>query len=158
MPFLAQIGFLAHFCHFDTVTFFWFGHKTKSDFHQRITSYLQGNVFRWPEKLPTVLPQNYFGKFCYWGPPWGIFIHGYSESLGGSLSSCGVLLLQSWHFIQIHSETLWTIFMQPDFVTFIHSKGEKMVYGFFPEWLKKSCRHYWFHVFPSFAYWQVDAT
>ena len=40
------------------------------------------NLFLWPEKLAFVLPQIYFGKFCYCGPPLGIFIHGYFESLG----------------------------------------------------------------------------
>ena len=49
------------------------------------------------------------GIFCCCVPMCRIFIHGYFESLGGPLSPCGGLLLWSWPFIQIHSETLWTI-------------------------------------------------
>lgn len=107
IPFVAQIGFLVHFCHFGLVTSFWFGQKTKSDlFHKRITSYLMSEVIWWQEKLATVLPQNYFGKFCYCGPPWGIFIHGYFESIGGLLWPYGSLWLCKGHFFQIHFETL----------------------------------------------------
>ena len=50
--------------------------------------------------------QNYFGIFCYCIPMCGIFIYGYFESLGGSLSPCGGLLLWTGLFIQIYSETL----------------------------------------------------
>ena len=58
-------------------------------------------------KSVALLTQNYFGKFCYCGPPWGIFIHGYFGCPGGPLSPCDSLLLGFWLFIQIHSETLW---------------------------------------------------
>ena len=58
-------------------------------------------------KSVALLTQNCFGKFCYCGPPWGKFIHGFFGCPGGPLSPCGSLLLGFWLFIQIHSETLW---------------------------------------------------
>ena len=110
IPYLAQIGFLAHFCHFGPVTFFWLGQKTKSDFfHKIITSYLLSNPFLWPEKLAAVITQTYFGRFCYCVPPWKISKHGFFESLGGPLWPCDSLLLWTGLFIQIHSETLWML-------------------------------------------------
>ena len=39
MPLLAKVEFLAHFWQFFSLTFFWLGQKTKSDFfHKRITT------------------------------------------------------------------------------------------------------------------------
>jgi len=64
MPYLAKIGFLAHFCHFGSVTFFWLGQKIKSDFHHKIiTSYLLSNPFLWPEKLAAIITQIFFADF-----------------------------------------------------------------------------------------------
>ena len=107
ITYLAQIGFLAHFCHFGLVTFFWLGQKTKSDFFHKIsTSYLLRNPFLWPEKLAAVITQTYLGRFCYSVPPWKILKHGFFEPLGGPLWPSDSLLLCTRLFIQIHSETL----------------------------------------------------
>ena len=108
MPFLGEIGFLAHFWQSSSVTFFWRDQKTKSDFFvKNITFHFLSNLFWWLEKLAAVLSQNYFGKFCYCVPPWGILIYGYFGPLGGLLWPCDSLLLWTRLFIQIHSETLW---------------------------------------------------
>ena len=112
MSILAKVEFLAHFWQFGSVTFFWLGQKTKSDFfHKRITSYLLSKLIQWLEKCAIVIPQNQFGKFCYCGPPWGIFIYGFSGPRGGPLSPCNSLRLWSVLFIKIHFETLcWPCF------------------------------------------------
>ena len=76
MPNFVWIEFFAHFWQYCSVTFFWLGQKTKSDFfHKRITSYLLNNAFWRPEKLAAVLHQSYFGKFCYCVPMWKILKH-----------------------------------------------------------------------------------
>ena len=107
MLILAKIEFLAHFWQFGSVTFFRLGHKTKSHFFpKRITSLLLSKLIQWLEKCATVISQNQFGIFCYFGPPWGIFIHVFSGPLGGPLSPCDSLWLWSRLFIKIHSETL----------------------------------------------------
>ena len=48
IPLLAKVEFLAHYWQFGSVTFFWLGQKTKSDFFdKRITSYLLNNAIWW---------------------------------------------------------------------------------------------------------------
>ena len=125
MPYLAQIGFLAHFCHFGPVTFFWLGQKTKSDFfHKIITSYLLGYPFLWPEILAAVITQTYFGRFCYCVPGWKILKHGFFEPLGSPLWPCDSLFLCTGLFIQIHSETLWRLtskcFVFLGYINYLH--------------------------------------
>ena len=108
MPFLDEIGFLAHFWQSGSVTFFWRDQKTKSDFFvKNITFHFLSKLFWWLEKWATVIAQNYFGKFCYCVPGWKILKHGFLEPLGDPLSPCNSLLLWTRLFIQIHSETLW---------------------------------------------------
>ena len=47
VPLLAKVESLAHFWQFGSVTFFWLGQKTKSDFfHKIITFYLLSNLFQ----------------------------------------------------------------------------------------------------------------
>ena len=65
---LAENEFLADFYQFGPVTFFWPGHKTKSDFfHIRMTFVFLSGHFWWSEKCAIVMTQTLFLIFVIRG-------------------------------------------------------------------------------------------
>ena len=70
---LADNEFLAHFCHYGPVTFFWPGHKTESDFfHIKMTFDFLSGHFWLAETCATVMTQTLFLIFVIRGCHGGI--------------------------------------------------------------------------------------
>ena len=95
-----------HFCWnwvFGPILAIWFRDNFLTSLENKKWFFLQKNHFSFSEQFVFVarksivlLTQNYSGKFCYCGPQWIIFIHGYFGCPGGPLSPCDSLLLGFW--------------------------------------------------------------
>ena len=87
---LAKIEFLAHFWQYGSVTLFWRGQKTRSDFfHKTMTFDFLSSQFWWAETCATLMTQTLFSDFVIRGCRGGILIMVDFDHLGYDLNRHG---------------------------------------------------------------------